>query len=342
MGGKSKEQAPDPRLVEAQIRSLNIQDDSIQQLLGLQRELQPLQRSALEQGLESARIAQRESGEDRAWMLGRRAMLESAQNDIATEANQFNTDAKREELAGQAIADVNQSFDAVRGQQTRDLTRRGVAPGSGAALALDGQTRVSQALAQAEAGTLVRRQAREEGRALKGRVADMLAGYPGMASAQTGAGANYGTAGVGLTNTSAAGQMQPITVGAGIAGQMGSSATSMFGAQAQREAAARGAKAQERAGYASALGSLGGAAIGAFGSDRRLKTDIQPVGTHEATGLTLYHFRYRSDPGRVWRGVMADEAQKVMPGAVHEDRNGFLTVNYALLGIPFEEVRSAA
>lgn len=343
MGGKSNAPAPDPRLVEAQIKSMNVQDQSIQELLGLQREMQPLQREQLEFGLESARTAARESADDRQWMLGRRSALQGAQDDIAAEADQFDTEGKREELAGQAISDVNQAFDAVRGQQSRDLGRMGVAPGSGRAMALDGQTRIAQALEQARAGTQTRRQARDEGRMLKRGVADMLAGYPGMASAQTGAGVNYATAGVGLTNASMAGQMQGTTAASSIAGQMGSNATSMFGAQAQREAAARQAKAQERTGWASAIGQGVGAGIGAYmGSDRRLKTDIRAVGTDERTGLTIYEFRYRSEPERLWRGVMADEVQAVMPGAVHSDRNGFLSVNYALLGIPFEEVRGAA
>ena len=341
MGGKSNAPAPDPRLVEAQIKSMNIQDQSIQELLGLQREMQPLQREQLEFGLESARTAARESADDRQWMLGRRNALQGAQDGIVAEADQFDTEGKREELAGQAISDVNQAFDAVRGQQSRDLGRMGVAPGSGRAMALDGQTRIAQALEQARAGTQTRRQARDEGRMLKRGVADMLAGYPGMASAQTGAGVNYATAGVGLTNASMAGQMQGTTAASSIAGQMGGNATSMFGAQSQREAQARSAQAQERAGYASALGMLGGAAIGKW-SDRRLKTDIRAVGSDERTGLTIYEFRYRSEPERLWRGVMADEVQAVMPGAVHSDRNGFLSVNYALLGIPFEEVRGAA
>ena len=341
MGGKSNAPAPDPRLVEAQIKSMNVQDQSIQELLGLQREMQPLQREQLEFGLESARTAARESADDRQWMLGRRNALQGAQDGIVAEANQFDTEGKREELAGQAISDVNQAFDAVRGQQSRDLGRMGVAPGSGRAMALDGQSRIAQALEQARAGTQTRRQARDEGRMLKRGVADMLAGYPGMASAQTGAGVNYGTAGIGLTNASLGGMAAPITQASSIAGQMGSNATSMFGQQAAREANL--SQSEGWGSKAGGIGSLLGGAVQAYKaykafSDRRLKTDIAAVGVDERTGLTIYEFRYIANPERLWRGVMADEVQIVMPGAVSRDRNGHLSVNYALLGIPFKEV----
>jgi hypothetical protein len=72
---------------------------------------------------------------------------------------------------------------------------------------------------------------------------------------------------------------------------------------------------------------LGLAAYGLF-SDRRLKRDIERVGTHPV-GVPLYSFRYLdSDTPRL--GVMADELAHVMPEAVGE-RDGYLTVNYAML-----------
>lgn len=63
-------------------------------------------------------------------------------------------------------------------------------------------------------------------------------------------------------------------------------------------------------------------------SDRRLKRDIERIGTH-ASGVPLYSFRYLSDDTpRI--GVMADEVELVMPEAVGE-RDGFKTVDYAML-----------
>lgn len=63
-------------------------------------------------------------------------------------------------------------------------------------------------------------------------------------------------------------------------------------------------------------------------SDRRLKRDIQHIGTHRI-GIPLYSFRYLDeDTPRI--GVMADEVLVVMPTAVGEC-DGYLTVNYVML-----------
>ena len=85
---------------------------------------------------------------------------------------------------------------------------------------------------------------------------------------------------------------------------------------------------------------LGGVAKVAplFMSDRRLKARIEEVGRDERTGLTLYEFEYRDLPGRRYRGVMADEVERVMPAAVQRDGRGYAFVDYGQLGIEFAEV----
>jgi hypothetical protein len=351
MGSKgSKAQAPDPRLVDAQLKSMRQQDAATEEILGVTREFAPLQKEQLQFGLDSARQAYTDSQADREWTLGRRGMLANAQDDIANEANSFDTEAKREELAGQAVADTNRAFESVRGQQVRELNASGINPNSGRALAVGEQTRLQQALALSGGANQARTAARTEGRALKGRVADMLSGYPSMASAQTGAGVSYGQSGVGLTNASMGGRTAGFGQAAGIAGQMGQNATGMFGQQAQRERSMQGQGA-DLGGIGAILGGgaklletdLGkkgiGAALSFFGSDRRLKTDIVKVGQDDRTGLSLYEFAYKTEPARRFRGVMADEVAMVMPGAVAKSKDGYMAVNYGLLGIPFTEVQ---
>jgi len=39
-------------------------------------------------------------------------------------------------------------------------------------------------------------------------------------------------------------------------------------------------------------------------------------------------------PGR-YRGVMAQEVEKIIPAAVVNDDNGYKTVDYNMIGIPF-------
>ena len=71
-------------------------------------------------------------------------------------------------------------------------------------------------------------------------------------------------------------------------------------------------------------------------SDARLKTDVKRVGT-SAGGLGLYQWRYLGQ-AETWQGVMAQEVLKTVPEAVKADDNGFLTVDYAQLGIKMERV----
>ena len=72
-------------------------------------------------------------------------------------------------------------------------------------------------------------------------------------------------------------------------------------------------------------GALGGAAIM---SDKRAKKDIEP-----ATDLPMYRFRYKGEskgaPKRL--GVMAQDAEKVMPDAVATGMDGYKLVMYAKL-----------
>lgn len=91
-------------------------------------------------------------------------------------------------------------------------------------------------------------------------------------------------------------------------------------------------------GIMGALGTLGGAAITKW-SDPRLKEKVVQVGQDERTGLHLYEYSYIDDPEqRRYVGVMADEVQERFPNAVVTDKRGFLSVNYALLGLELKEV----
>lgn len=75
------------------------------------------------------------------------------------------------------------------------------------------------------------------------------------------------------------------------------------------------------------LFGLGGALLGSpLMSDRRLKTDIKPVGKLD-NGLTVYSYRY------VWGGpqhigLMADEVKSVHPDAVIKQEGGYDAVDY--------------
>jgi len=78
------------------------------------------------------------------------------------------------------------------------------------------------------------------------------------------------------------------------------------------------------------------------GSDRRLKENIVPIGTH-SEGVGLYIFQYRAEfrdamGHGAHLGVMADEVEAVMPEAVTVDASGYRHVDYLLLDRRVPEV----
>ena len=80
--------------------------------------------------------------------------------------------------------------------------------------------------------------------------------------------------------------------------------------------------------------SAGGAAATAFGSDVRIKDNIEYVGMEN--GFKTYEFNYLGRDNR-YRGVMAQEVMLERPDAV-EMQDGFYRVNYDAIGVQFEAV----
>jgi hypothetical protein len=66
------------------------------------------------------------------------------------------------------------------------------------------------------------------------------------------------------------------------------------------------------------------------GSDTRLKTDVVRVGQLD-NGLPLYRFRYLWS-NEFYVGVLAQEVLPVVPYAVIVGEDGFMRVNYEMLG----------
>lgn len=113
--------------------------------------------------------------------------------------------------------------------------------------------------------------------------------------------------------------------------------TDVIGANALSSNVAMNNMNQKNAYNSALIGALAGAGGTAAGlaakSDRRLKQNIQQLGTLPL-GIGLYSFTYRNDPQQTAHiGVMADEVQTVMPEAVTTGEDGFMMVNYSKLGL---------
>jgi len=341
MGSKSSSApAPDPRLVEAQIRSMGIQDDAIQRVLDTSESLMPLQREQVQFALETGREGVANARADRDWMLTRRAMLSGVQDQLTRDATEFDVSRRSDEFAQQATADATAAISRARDSSMRDLARRGVTPFSGGSRSAVGRLTLGEAALTTGAANNARRAARQEGYALTDRAVNALAGYPAMSSAATGQGAALAAGGVNVVNAGAAGMNAGAAGAASMAGQMGANATGMFNAQASFK------NAQDQiAASSDPFNTILGAAAGvgtswALGrpSDRRLKTDIVVAGHDEQLGLTVYHFTYKNLPGRRFEGFMADEVEFKYPEAVLLDNLGYARVDYGRLGRLMREV----
>jgi hypothetical protein len=332
-GGKGGSSAPppDPALIAAQIKSMGIQDSAIQQVLDMSTSMAPLQREQMQFGLDTSKTAYNQSQQDRTYALGRRDLQTGLQDTMVNDANSFNVGDRTDQMLGEASADVNSAFSSAREQQSRGLSRMGVNPSSGKALAMGNQTAIAQASAQAGAATKVRQAAKAEGYALTDRANSAMAGYSTMASGNTGQGASYGSAGLGLANSGLAGMNSGFGSASTMAGQMGSNATGMYGAQASYKNSQDQIAASNDP-WNSILGAATGVGMSyAMKSDRRLKTDITRVGTLE-NGLPVYTFRYKSG-GPITMGVMADEVAVLAPEAYLQGGagDGYDAVDYSKL-----------
>jgi uncharacterized membrane protein YgcG len=81
-------------------------------------------------------------------------------------------------------------------------------------------------------------------------------------------------------------------------------------------------------------GFRGGGGRGGRRSDIRVKHDIVLLG-RLSNGMGLYRFAYNGSQ-KLYVGVIAQEASKIIPQAVAHDRQGYLIVDYSKLGVPFQ------
>lgn len=331
---------PDPALIAAQIKQMGIQDEMLQGIIANSNEMLPLQKQQTAFGLRAAQTAYDQSQQDRSFMLDRRGQLSGMQDQLVQDAKSFDSGAKANELAGKAQASVQQAFANTEAQQMRSLSRMGVNPNSGKFAAMSNQNSLAKASALAGAANNARTQAEDMGYKLTDRATNALAGYPSLGMTATGQGAQYGGLGLNTVNTGLQGMNSGFGQGANVAGSNAQGYGNIWGQQNDAYQADLNASNAAAAGLGQALGQIGTMAFMAS-SDRRLKTDILAVGTDERTGLTLYQFRYIDGGDAVYQGVMADEVAVRYPDAVVQMPDGYLAVNYAVLGIEFKPVEEA-
>ncbi|MEY4075322.1 MAG: hypothetical protein RJA29_2679 [Pseudomonadota bacterium] len=267
--------------------------------------------------------------------------LQQAMRDIAMGRLTPEVSAQAEAEAARAGADVQAQLSSQRAATTRSMQRMGINPNSGRMAAMQGQMDVAAAAARAGAMNTARNASVDRSYA---RMGDVLNTYSGMASQAP----TFYQTGTQAGNSAVNNQMAP--GGAYMGAMQNAGSIQMQGRELQLRGLssildAQANYTQQGDSLGGILGGLGGLAMGlgksglGWGSDRRLKQDIELVGRDERTGLNLYEFSYIDDPDmRRYVGVMADEVIAYDPRAVSFDEHGYARVDYARLGIPFKEV----
>jgi hypothetical protein len=229
-----------------------------------------------------------------------------------------------------AQADVQTALGTQRGAALRSAGRYGDVSAGATAAAL-GKTVVPGAAVQAAAMNNAREAAKQLGWAKRADVASLSRGLPGNSAATLGLASQMGGMGV----NAAAGGMQGLSA---MSGAMSNAAGTSIGGYNSAGQLGLGMFDANMRRYQSKVdfwGDIIGGTIGAGGrmaaaamSDRRLKTDVQRVGTTPA-GLPIYEYTIF---GKRERGVMADEAEVMFPAAVHTHLSGYKMVDYARIG----------
>lgn len=256
---------------------------------------------------------------------------------LVADATRFNTEAYRQQLAGQAAADAGRAFGIAQQQNQRAMASMGVNPNSGRFAGVQNASTLQQAATRAAAQTGARMQAEQMGYARRLDATGLGRGLAGASAAAYGGATNAGSQ-AGLNAQSAGlNAMQGMNMGAGTIGSGYNMQIAGLGNVLNNQTQAYINTQDSFLGDLGGLIGAGASMYTAFGSDERIKENVKLVDVDQRTALNLYEFNYIGDDKR-YRGVMAQEVELVYPDAVVKDDDGVLAVRYDLLGIEFREV----
>lgn len=240
----------------------------------------------------------------------------AAETTMLRDAMDFDTEGKREELAGQAMGDVNQSFSAARGTMARDLARTGVNPSDGQAHATSTQLALGQALAGSHAKNKARTDATTMGHARKMDALSLARGLPAQQATQAQLALTSGNAAVDTAQA-------PVTLAhqsTQVAGQGFTTAMQGHGQSGNIYGNIARTQASEGDGMLSGLANLGMAGKYML-SDENEKEGVKPVDGEIALNAV------RQIPVKGWRykkGSTAADGGQEHIGPMAQDVNAAL------------------
>jgi hypothetical protein len=266
MGGKSAK-APDyTPLANASKESAEIMSKLGREQLDFSKlqyeEMKPLAQRIADQQLDAQDQQMAIAQEDRARYLSTFAPVEQG---LVRRAQEFDTDAYRGQLASQAAADAARAFDNTQGMTSRNLSRMGVGPNSGAAMSQMNQNALGLASMRAGAMTGSRLQSEGEGMNRLYNAAALGRGLPGQTLGAYGGAVGAGSAAQQTAMAPGTQYMQGMgqgasTIGSGLQMQQ-SGLTSILGNQANLYGQAQNNKAEFGGAVLGAGATLGAAFI---------------------------------------------------------------------------------
>jgi hypothetical protein len=248
---------------------------------------------------------------------------------IVADAQNYDTTARREEKAGQAVADVGMQAELGRQANVRQMQRMGVNPNSGKMMAMGNQMALGEAVAKAGAANKARDAVETQGYARKMDAASLGRGLASNQATSAGVALNAGNSAV----NSAGQTMQQANQSANMMGQGFNTAIQGNNSAGQLYSSAAQMQGQDN-GIMGALGTVAGGFAGsqagsaliakglAFMSDETKKTDIKPVTDEQAlaavekTPVSTWKYKPGMGDGGSHLGPMAQHVQKNMGDGV--------------------------
>lgn len=188
------------------------------------------------------------------------------ESSFANEALTYNTPERANENAGRAVADVANTFEAQRRAAQSQLESYGIDPSQTRFGALDLSTRISQAAAEAAAGTQSRLNTEATALGLQGEAINVGRGYPGAVAQSYATATDAGKSGLGGANSTfatGANAMGSPTSYLGDSAAFGANQAQALNYGFNNAATSAQIKNQNSANFASGLGNLIGGGVGA-------------------------------------------------------------------------------
>lgn len=205
-GGKGSAPPPDPRMGEAALRQIRLNERIFEDF---QENDRPWMQSVANEALGISRGNAERSNALSDYQLENMRFNDERYRDVAIpfedrlleDVNRFDSQGFKDQMVSSAMGDVQSAFSGAAEQQRRGLARMGVNPNSGRMAALSSQGGFEQARAMADAANKTRQAAEQVGLSSKMQMFGGMRGLAGLGATNAGLAVNS----MNMSNASGAG-----------------------------------------------------------------------------------------------------------------------------------------